>query len=60
VPHDPQNTPSSRVAEELLQAARRAQDPDERLWRLEWAQVFQHLADVAKGRKDDKNPNAGG
>lgn len=47
---------SADRAEELTQAAAESRGPDQRLWRLEWAQAFRRLSDIGKPKRGDDGP----
>lgn len=58
---DQQNNPneagdSEQVAVELMEAAAYSRGAEGRLWRLEWAQAFKRLAEMAK-KREDSGPN---
>lgn len=52
-----QSGDAERRAVELMEAAAYSPGREGRLWRLEWAQAFKRLADLAKKRDEDRGPN---
>lgn len=60
--HNPKDYPkdsgdSEQTAVELMEAAAYSRGREGRLWRLEWAQAFKRLAEMAKKREEENGPN---
>jgi len=53
--NDRTQNPARKAAERLVQAASQADGRGSRLWRLEWAQAFQRLADIGSPRSKDED-----
>jgi hypothetical protein len=51
-----QSADAEQRAVELMEAAAYSRGREGRLWRLEWAQAFKRLAEMAK-KREDNGPN---